>query len=607
MPVHDVQMVVDGEAAAALASACASAGSTRPVNAADERAAERSNNRGEGDTVASGKLAARAASSVDRWPSGVEPHFEHVPVGIIRTLGALEERTPEIREVERSTVAAIGRAEKLIYIENQYVTSKAAAEALLARMRANPALEAILVTSREPGGWLEAGTMGVGRQQFMALFDEPHLRRRIQFVYPFARGNPGDDEYPAPNNIGDGTFSIHVHAKVLIIDDTFMRIGSSNLNNRSMGFDTECDLGIEASTPDHRRAIAAVRNGLIAEHWGAEPAAVERALASGEPVIEALGALPAAASLVEAAAAAPGEGERANDDGRKRPRRWRARIARAMRGPGRSRPPVERGVAPVAREEPWRAVSCSCSAIPSCGDGRTFRHGGRRHQARPADPQMGARGRDGARADRRRGGAHERTCPGEGAGFTERVSASIEALRGNPWRVPLVLLIFVAGSSRVVPDSRDDRRHRGRARTRARVRVRGRRHAARGHAYVRHRPRDRPQAAAQMARPPRATARGATRRARHRDGRADAQGADRAVHVRQHVDRRVGLSYREFIAGTALGMLPGIAAFAFVGDRAIDAWREPTPLNVTLVAGAIVLWIGVVVGVQHLMNRFSKR
>ncbi len=37
-----------------------------------------------------------------------------------------------------------------------------------------------------------------------------------------------------------------------------------------------------------------------------------------------------------------------------------------------------------------------------------------------------------------------------------------------------------------------------------------------------------------------------------------------------------GLPYRDFIAGTALGMLPGIAAFAFVGDRAVDAWREPT-------------------------------
>jgi uncharacterized membrane protein YdjX (TVP38/TMEM64 family) len=68
-----------------------------------------------------------------------------------------------------------------------------------------------------------------------------------------------------------------------------------------------------------------------------------------------------------------------------------------------------------------------------------------------------------------------------------------------------------------------------------------------------------------------------------------------------------GLSYREFIAGTAIGMLPGIAAFALVGDRAMDVWRNPTPLNVTLVAVAIAAWIGVVLGVQHLMNRYAKK
>ena len=45
----------------------------------------------------------------------------------------------------------------------------------------------------------------------------------------------------------------------------------------------------------------------------------------------------------------------------------------------------------------------------------------------------------------------------------------------------------------------------------------------------------------------------------------------------------LGIRYRDFILGTALGMLPGIAAFAFVSERAIDAWREPTPQNVALI------------------------
>ena len=107
---------------------------------------------------------------------------------------ALEERDHEIREIERATVAAIASAERFIYIENQYITSKTACEALVARMRAQPSLEAIVVTTREPGGWLEAGTMGVGRQQFMAQFAAPGLAKRIQFVAPLARCSAADPE-----------------------------------------------------------------------------------------------------------------------------------------------------------------------------------------------------------------------------------------------------------------------------------------------------------------------------------------------------------------------------------------------------------------------------
>jgi uncharacterized membrane protein YdjX (TVP38/TMEM64 family) len=69
----------------------------------------------------------------------------------------------------------------------------------------------------------------------------------------------------------------------------------------------------------------------------------------------------------------------------------------------------------------------------------------------------------------------------------------------------------------------------------------------------------------------------------------------------------LGIRYRDFIVGTALGMLPGIAAFAFVSDRAIDAWREPTPQNIALIGTAIVLWLSVVFGIQWILNRRSGR
>ena len=65
--------------------------------------------------------------------------------------------------------------------------------------------------------------------------------------------------------------------------------------------------------------------------------------------------------------------------------------------------------------------------------------------------------------------------------------------------------------------------------------------------------------------------------------------------------------FRDFLAGTALGMIPGIAAFSLVGDRVAQVWNNPNPVNVSLVLGAVALWIGVVLGMQKLVNRFSAK
>jgi uncharacterized membrane protein YdjX (TVP38/TMEM64 family) len=69
----------------------------------------------------------------------------------------------------------------------------------------------------------------------------------------------------------------------------------------------------------------------------------------------------------------------------------------------------------------------------------------------------------------------------------------------------------------------------------------------------------------------------------------------------------LGIRFRDFILGTALGMLPGIAAFAFVSDSVIEAWHEPTPGNLAVIAGAIAVWLAVLFGIQHLLNRHANR
>ena len=82
----------------------------------------------------------------------------------------------------------------------------------------------------------------------------------------------------------DGGTPIYVHSKVMTIDDRLLRIGSSNLNNRSMGFDSECDVAIEADSNNVdsdsvRREVTSMRNRLLAEHLGVPVGDFEHAVA----------------------------------------------------------------------------------------------------------------------------------------------------------------------------------------------------------------------------------------------------------------------------------------------------------------------------------------
>jgi phosphatidylserine/phosphatidylglycerophosphate/cardiolipin synthase-like enzyme len=79
-----------------------------------------------------------------------------------------------------------------------------------------------------------------------------------------------------------------VHSKAIVVDDRLARIGSSNLNNRSHGVDSECDLAIEARTEAQRRAILGFRDRLLAEHLGCSPQEVAAATAATGSVIAAI-------------------------------------------------------------------------------------------------------------------------------------------------------------------------------------------------------------------------------------------------------------------------------------------------------------------------------
>ena len=243
-PFHDVQMVVDGAAAQALSEllrerwACAACETVRPVT-----------------------------TDSDPWPDQVKPDFKDVDVGISRTQPRYEGQT-DVREVQRLFLDSIDAAERSIYIENQYLTVAAVAERLALRLRERPQLEVLIVAPRSHDSWLEAHSMRAGRIAFAKTVTEAG-GDRVHLVYP----RVSDGERDA---------ATMVHAKVMIVDDTVMRIGSANLNNRSMGTDTECDLVIEAKTDAERAQIACVRNRLLGDHCGATADEVAAALEAAD-------------------------------------------------------------------------------------------------------------------------------------------------------------------------------------------------------------------------------------------------------------------------------------------------------------------------------------
>jgi phospholipase D1/2 len=231
-PFHDVQMIVDSEAAWNLG-----------------QLARQRWFRATGKTIPPPPIIGG-----DPWPRRVIPDMERVRIGIART-EPLYKDYPEVREIETLYIDSINAARKYIYMENQYLTSSLICEVLSARLKEANCPEIVMVLPYRSSGWLETGTMDALRTRVLKKLRAADKYGRLRIYYPRTAGL--EDVW------------INLHSKLCIIDDRLVRVGSSNLSNRSMGFDTECDLAIEADNGDEtadgiRRFLAR----LLGEHLG---------------------------------------------------------------------------------------------------------------------------------------------------------------------------------------------------------------------------------------------------------------------------------------------------------------------------------------------------
>lgn len=234
-PVHDVQAMVAGRAARAL-----------------------------GDMArwrwkkATGEDLAPVNVKTPPWPVEIGSDMEFCNVAIARA-------TPSIagivgrREAVKLTRDAIAAARERIYIETQYLASFSICRALAKRLKEPEGPEIAIVVTSSSRGLLEQFVMARNRNRLIRRLRKADMHDRLRIMYAVVPAGERKER------------EVLVHAKVVIIDDVFLRVGSSNLNNRSEGLDTECDIGIEASNAIHRQAIAGVRHRLIGEHLDASP------------------------------------------------------------------------------------------------------------------------------------------------------------------------------------------------------------------------------------------------------------------------------------------------------------------------------------------------
>ncbi|WEX73893.1 phospholipase D-like domain-containing protein [Sinorhizobium numidicum] len=241
-PVHDIQVVLEGEASRAIGDLCRSRWKSSV-----------------------GEKVGPPRSATVEWPADVVADLKNCQIAIARTEPGFGKKRGH-QEALRLTLDALRSARRYIYIENQYFASRMVSKLLCKRLQEADGPEVVVITTRSSHGLLERLVMGENRDRLIRGLKQTDRYGRLRVAYPVVPKVDGTEQ------------EVIIHSKVVVIDDRFLRVGSSNFNHRSEGFDTECDVAVEAASDEQAAAIAKIRNGLLAEHLDAEPSELESTL-----------------------------------------------------------------------------------------------------------------------------------------------------------------------------------------------------------------------------------------------------------------------------------------------------------------------------------------
>ncbi|MGI2030919.1 phospholipase D-like domain-containing protein [Rhizobium panacihumi] len=243
-PVHDMQGIVSGEAARIVGEVARKRWkrATREIVPLDA----------EGDRQHAKTL----------WPDDLEAALENCPTGLALTMPWRWHGKRGHRESIRLTHDALRAAQRHIYLESQYLASFGVARTIATRLQEEDGPEIVILVTRESHGFLEKVMMGNNRNRLIRKLKRADRFNRLRVYFAVTSDAAGLER------------EIIVHSKLIVIDDRLLRIGSSNLNYRSEGLDTESDLAFEPVTKEGRKAITAMRDDLLAEHLGVTPAEI---------------------------------------------------------------------------------------------------------------------------------------------------------------------------------------------------------------------------------------------------------------------------------------------------------------------------------------------
>ncbi|WP_343941502.1 phospholipase D family protein, partial [Pseudonocardia zijingensis] len=162
-------------------------------------------------------------------------------VQLLRTYPRRRPRYPYAPLGERSIALAytkaLGRAQQLIYLEDQYLWSFDVARIFAAALHRSPRLQVIAVVPRRPpnNNPFYAESAMLGHAEALAMVREA-----------------GGDRVQVLDVENRDGLPVYVHAKLCVVDDVWAAVGSDNFNTRSWTHDSELTAAVLDSELDTR-------------------------------------------------------------------------------------------------------------------------------------------------------------------------------------------------------------------------------------------------------------------------------------------------------------------------------------------------------------------